>query len=252
MPDITIASIPGSLITNAHLTTAAKLFSDHYGIWGPSHPDRSKHGTRIRMSASHLHRAILPSTLDDSSTYIHATSSSSSSSGETVAHVFACRCHHKGRAVLWVTQLVVHASFRHSGLATQLLGRLPRLDIWAYGIASSQPFACMALARAVGRGIEAVDLSFIREFARGVVKASPVGYVREGGLRGSLHDGGDEGVVSAVETRFWVDHAEPDEAVRVVRGAGRKWALGEVLPEGCEFLLLVEGLGDEGTGSEVS
>ena len=152
----------------------------------------------------------------------------------------------------WITQLVVHSAHRNRGVATAMLrGLWGGEDVWAYGIASAQPFACMALARACdgGRadggsgGIAGVDLSFLRDDVEGVMKASPLRYVREGKVRGTLfnRDGMGGEVVCVVDTGFWVSHEEPMRAIEVLRGMGREWPLGEVLPEGCEFLLLVKG-----------
>lgn len=71
------------------------------------------------------------------------------------------------------------------------------------------------------------------------MKASPIRYVREAKVRGRLFDIEDgDGLVSSVDTGFWVDHAEPLEALARARDAG-DWPLGE-LHEGHEFLLVVE------------
>lgn len=71
------------------------------------------------------------------------------------------------------------------------------------------------------------------------MKLSPVDYVRNAQLRGSLFDAIDStGAVSSVFTNFFVDHAEPLRALDLVR-QGLDWPLGELL-EGHEFLLMIE------------
>lgn len=71
------------------------------------------------------------------------------------------------------------------------------------------------------------------------MKASPIPYVRDAKLRGSLFNPSDaSGLVSSVDSGFFVDHEEPLEALAWVREA-MNWPLGE-LHDGYEFLLLLE------------
>ena len=79
----------------------------------------------------------------------------------------------------------------------------------------------------------------MQEHAAHVMKASPIGYVREAELRGSIF-GNDcnDGTVSSTFTDFFVDHAEPFEALARTREESG-WLLGE-LPEGHEFFLVAE------------
>lgn len=71
------------------------------------------------------------------------------------------------------------------------------------------------------------------------MKESPVEYVRNAELRGNLFDPDDtRGVISSVCTNFFVDHAEPLEALKWVRQR-HSWPLGELL-DGDEFLLMIE------------
>jgi hypothetical protein len=83
-----------------------------------------------------------------------------------------------------------------------------------------------------------VAASFIRDNAEAIMKTSPISYVRNAQLRGSLFDPKDtSGLVSSVYTNFFVDHDEPLEALAWVREE-QKWPLGELL-DGHEFLLIV-------------
>ena len=81
-------------------------------------------------------------------------------------------------------------------------------------------------------------VGFIRDNAEAIMKASPIRYVKDAVLRGSLFDREDtSGVVSSVYTNFFVDHTEPLEALAWVR-EGLDWPLGELL-DSHEFLFII-------------
>jgi hypothetical protein len=87
--------------------------------------------------------------------------------------------------------------------------------------------------------INAVPVGFIRDNAEAVMKASPISYVGDAQLRGSLFDPEDKsGLISSIYTKIFGDHTEPDEALSWVR-EGLDWSLGELL-DGYEILLVVE------------
>lgn len=88
-------------------------------------------------------------------------------------------------------------------------------------------------------GIHAIQLDFIRKHAEAIMKASPVSYISNARLHGSLFDPEDiSGLVSAVFSDFFVDHTEPLEALAWVQEE-LDWKLGE-LHDGHEFILIVE------------
>jgi hypothetical protein len=98
----------------------------------------------------------------------------------------------------------------------------------------------MAALRAFGRGIEDVTLDMMSEHACGIMDASPVEYVKKAQLKGSIFGSGErDGSVSCASTDFFVDHTEPLEALKALKDRGVTWPFG-TLPEGCEFLALVE------------
>jgi hypothetical protein len=137
------------------------------------------------------------------------------------------------------------------------LNQLRQDDDAIYGLMSSHPAACLAAAKAFGSkgyttlpyydfdtnistgGISTVAVGFIRDNAEAVIKVSPISYVKDAELRGSLFDPEDtSGAISSVYTNFFVDHTEPLEALAWVR-EGLDWPLGELL-NGYEFLLMIE------------
>lgn len=79
----------------------------------------------------------------------------------------------------------------------------------------------------------------MKSHAEVIMKASPIRYVKEAKLRGSLFNPEDaSGLVSSVDTSFWIDHTEPLEALVRAREV-MEWPLGE-LHDGHEFLLILE------------
>lgn len=98
----------------------------------------------------------------------------------------------------------------------------------------------MAALRAFGSGIENLDFSLVKSHGHAIMSSSPVDYVRNATLRGSVFgSNGQEGSVCCAFTNFWVDHTEPLEVRKSVEEAGVKWPLGE-LPEACEFLVIAD------------
>jgi hypothetical protein len=79
----------------------------------------------------------------------------------------------------------------------------------------------------------------MKENAKSVMEASPVRYVRDAKLRGKVFNPEDDsGLVSSVDTGFYVDHEEPLEALTWQQET-MGWPLGELL-DGHEFILVVE------------
>jgi GNAT superfamily N-acetyltransferase len=239
----TFERIPAPSITPSLLAESASLFSSSYGIWGPLAPSKLgnhfKPGKRIKMSPSRLREQVLPPGTD--SILVRGLAGSS-----LAGYACATRWEHEGRRICWVTQLCVAPEYRGQKLATRILRELregvgERGDL---GILSSHPAAIMAALSAWGRGVEEVDLGVVKERAKGVMAASPVGYVREAVLKGTLFGQDEAEGVCCADTGFWVDHGEPMAALAAVKERGVAWPFGH-LPDGCEFLVLVERAGGE-------
>lgn len=181
---------------------------------------------------------------------------------ELIGHVFASRWNYEGREVCWITQLCVRKKYRRQSIAThvsgspqmgfaesdssQLLRRLLKLssEKVTFGILSSHPAAIMAFLRAFGGGIEveAEDLEFTKKHAEAIMASSPIRYVRNAKVHGSLFRPGiKDGSVSCADTGFYVDHAEPLAVLNKLEEKRVMWPYGE-LPEGHEFLVLIEGM----------
>lgn len=207
-------------------------------------------GSRVKLSKTRLRAQYLPDNALCS--YVRV-----SVDDRLAGNAFACRWCYNGKTVCWVTQLVVHSDFRERGLAASLLNHLRQDEDVIYGLMSSHPAACLAAAKAFGSqrhttlqccdldadnligGISTVAVSFIRDNAEAIMKGSPISYVKDAELRGSLFDYEDTGgAVSSVDTKFFVDHTEALEALTWVR-EGQEWPLGDLF-DGYEFLLILE------------
>lgn len=58
-------------------------------------------------------------------------------------------------------------------------------------------------------------------------------------LRGTVFaPSSEDGSVCSAFTNFFVDHAEPREALQMVEARGNRWPFGK-LGDGCEYLLIV-------------
>lgn len=88
--------------------------------------------------------------------------------------------------------------------------------------------------------IERISVDFIRKHAQDILATSPIPYIREAKLYGTLFGQDSTDMVSGVDTDFFIDRDEPFEALRYIR-EGLNWPLGG-LPDGSEFLLLLPGL----------
>lgn len=201
------------------------------------------------MGKERLRAQCVP--VDASSSYVRVIVD-----GHLAGNVFACRWKHDNKTICWISQLVVHREYRERGLAAGLLNEVREEQDSVYGLMSSHAAACIAAARAFGSKctlwiypehskvtsvgtISAVQLDFIRDHAEGMMRTSPVNYVRDARLRGSLFKEDEvEGMISSVDTRFFVDHTEPLEALASAREY-IDWPLGD-LHDGHEFLLIVE------------
>ncbi|KAI9723035.1 MAG: hypothetical protein M1812_001484 [Candelaria pacifica] len=217
------------------LQEASTLFNENYGVWGPDAPKLSKYlkaGSRVRLNKDRLRSQCLPDGAVCSYIRVYVND-------VLAGNAFACRWTYDGKTVCWITQLVVHSQFRERGLAVGMLHHLRQHEDKVYGIMSSHPAACLAFARAFGNGLKDISLDYISSSAHSIVEVSPVEYIKDARLRGSLFKPDDtSGAVSCVDTNFFVDHDEPLQALESVRKR-EKWSLGE-LPEGYEFVLIIE------------
>ncbi|KAL1847370.1 hypothetical protein VTK73DRAFT_10375 [Phialemonium thermophilum] len=150
----------GAQMTDDMCAEAAKLFSEHYGMWGQrsSKPGEAlfrlvsllsflltlcRKEEPVTLGASRLRQQYMPAGADCS--YVRVVVD-----GVLAGHAFVCRWEQGGSTVCWITQLVVRREYRERGLASGLLASLRASPDDVYGIVSSHPAACLATATVLG------------------------------------------------------------------------------------------------------
>lgn len=216
------------------------------------------------MSERMLREKILPPLPAEGAHEHHLVMCMDAESGDLLAHVFATSYYHANLTILWITQLCVISTHRNQGIATNMLACLrERLEgVERVGVLSSHPFAVCAVLSVFGPRLPFFSrkhMDLMSQEAGDVMAACSVPYVRDAVLKGGLfssqmswkveeeedgneRDGGraevGEEVVCCADTGFWVDHGEPEKALRVIEDQGVRWPLGRLLG-GCEFAVVV-------------
>ncbi|KAK3312499.1 hypothetical protein B0H66DRAFT_570764 [Apodospora peruviana] len=129
-------------ITDEMLVEAAGLFSYlSLVIFRPPSLTNAELGDHVKMSMSRLRALYLPAGARCSYVRVHVD-------GVLAGNAFACRWDYQDRQVCWITQLVVHHSYRGRRLATRLLEKARDVNDEIFGIMSSHPAACIAACKA--------------------------------------------------------------------------------------------------------
>lgn len=266
---VSYSFLPAKEVTEAQLQACSKLFSDHYGVWGPN-PDGRKVGSRVRMSGrawqifvkllwlflKNLYNfsaaifskpeqpflpAMLPSgclvvtklreqLLFDDDTCFLVTATLHN---ELVGHAFGCQFWYPSgqsrHRVTWITQLVVSSVHRGKGIGSQLC-----CHSWATG----SDFACGLVTshpyavRALERatGRLCCSRTIVMEHGKALVRESGIPYVQ--GCEVILPESGG----CLINTVFFVDHTDVNQLIT----QQHDWELGS-LPDGHEFFAFTFG-----------
>lgn len=196
------------------LKECATLFSDHYGVWGPTAPRQG----RVKCSASLLRSQHL---FRDSCFLVTARLRSNQM---LVGHAFATTFMlPSNRKVVWLTQLVVHSDHRGDEVGKFLCGYVfpPDPRRFASGLVTSHPYAIRSLESSTGRNC---DADRIRQEAPLLLERCGIPYMARCSRL-------DEHSVT-VNTNFHVDHTEIKKLLEPT--AGHHPVLGSIA-DGFEF-----------------
>lgn len=193
------------------------LYSSEYGVWGPR---ARKAGERVHITPKQFRALVDDATVGIACAYDDTN---------LIGYCVAARSEIQGVGrVAWVSQLVVHSSYRQARVATRLLYSIWQFsDCHAWGLVTANPFAVRALETATRRPCRANlivgDGSEILPAIAEHVTYVPDSLVVEKGRE-----------QPRVDTSFYVSHdAIPAMRKKAARGE-RPWDLGE-LEEGQEW-----------------
>lgn len=212
----------------------AALFSSEYGVWTSREDLRDqlaamklKPGGRVQMRAKRLESTML----FDSTCGVVVARVGPQVVGQAFFASFVAADGQK--RVRWITQLVVHSSFRRRGIAVSLIASAmapDRRGLFAVGLVSSHPAAVRALECAASNRCSQRNNKL---YAASVMEACTVPCIKDAQLSADA---------CVANTSFFVDHTGVGQvlAQEIEQGridASRAWQLGE-LSEGHEFLAI--------------
>lgn len=212
--------IEGILENQQLLHEMSHLYSNHYGYWGETHQNS---GERIQLSSSKLYQWIQSE---------HSYVATARKYGELLGYAIAIK-KSKNKTdnkylISWITQLVVHESYRKIGIGKTLL-----FSFWgfsndyAWGIMSSNPYAIRALEKATYRRVQP---AFMKKKEKSIIKfgIENVSYLEED----------TEFVItsnnSKVNTKFPSNISKVNEKLANVTTESTPWLLGDI-EEGWEW-----------------
>jgi 2-polyprenyl-3-methyl-5-hydroxy-6-metoxy-1,4-benzoquinol methylase/GNAT superfamily N-acetyltransferase len=200
------------------ITACVELYSEHYGKWGPKGVNP---GGSVRMEPDRFVRLI-----DDEATWLACAYAD----GSLIGYCVAVRADIEARGGLaWVSQLVVHSSYRKARVATKLLYSVWQFsDCFAWGLATANPFAIRALETATRRPCRWAMITKhgqeVLEYVQAHVPYLPATLVVDDGR-----------LQPRVNTMFFLDHSRVPAMQHDAARVDRPWALGN-LAEGHEWL----------------
>jgi predicted GNAT family acetyltransferase len=233
-------------VTDQILEKCSTLFNNNYGIWSEDAPLHSNYalqaGARVRLGVKRLRELLLFN--DRCFLIIAEIRSSDHDQPELIGHAFCtfAKYDRLNGNVIWITQLVVSSSYRGQGVAGTLIsmGKNSVEDVVAAGLVSSHPYAIIALSNACNR--ISIDLKFIGDHAKDVIRVCNIPYLSEHQLVGSIFNiqsllvvENNQQQISLVKTDFFVDHKE---VLAILKDIRQKWILGPLL-DGHEFLAIL-------------
>lgn len=219
MENITFSWLYASMVQDELLDELSKLYSQHYGTWGPYQPKLA--GKQIKLSSKRLREWLS----DPDAAVYYATLEN-----RIIGYAIAIRKKVKHYGVIsWVTQLVVHKNFRNQDIAKRLLFSIWGLsDDFAWGILSANPYAVRALEKSTRR--RSIPIRIHRNIRKIIeVGSNSLPYISKDTEYKVDADN------SRMNTKFFIDHSEVPDMLKKVISEETPWNLGD-LPEGWEWI----------------
>lgn len=196
----------------------AELYSNHYGHWSQKAPISP--GNKIKLSPNRIAEWL---SSDDSKL------ATARLNNELIGYAIAIqeKVPYYG-FISWVTQLVVHKTYRRKDIGKNLLFHIWTLsDHFAWGVLSSTPYAIRALEKATRR--RCVPKRIKKHMGMLISFGSKnISYVSKD-MKVEITD-----VASSCDTNFFSDHSKVDERINKVSSNSTPWLLGP-LKEGWEW-----------------
>lgn len=210
--------IPGSWADDELLEEMSRLYSAHYGIWGPLDP---RAGEPIRLSPARIRNWLEPR--DSRIAYARAN-------GVLIGYAIAIQTKIRKRGVIsWVTQFVVHEAHRQNDVGKRLLFTIWGFsDHFAWGLISANPYAVRALEKATRRRCSPARIQRDKRILRSV-GGRVVQYFNKS-KRVTVNSS-----ESKVNTEFFLDHSTLGLMLRNVTADSIPWIMGSIQP-GWEWL----------------
>jgi hypothetical protein len=205
------------------LKSSAKLFSNHYGVWGQH---GFKPGNHVSMPSKKLRDGFF---FDEQCGLVRALISTDHGK-EQIGHAFFRKFTSEGIGeVYWVTQLVVHSEHRHQKIAQNLIRRILGNKYGACGLVSSHPYAIRSIESATGLQCNPDNIA---KFAPNLIKTCGIPYI----VDKQFENKSDSCIIN---TEFFVDHSGVLKVLEEEKtNITKPWQLGD-LPEGYEFFAFV-------------
>lgn len=199
------------------LSRCARLYSEHYGIWGEN---GIRPGKAIKLSNNKL-REWLEN--DDAIIYY------ASMKDDIIGYAIAVNKKENGYGIVtWVTQLVVHKDYRNKGVAKSILFSIWGFsDHYAWGIVSANPYAIRALEKATRRRATPIRIKKNYKKLMNVGRESVPFIGKNTQIEVTID-------TSKINTEFYVDHSDTLNKIANVASEDIPWTLGTI-EEGWEW-----------------
>jgi SAM-dependent methyltransferase/GNAT superfamily N-acetyltransferase len=208
--DLDFIWTPGRSLSIEVLNECSALYSNHYGKWSPS---GKRPGENIKLSSIKLQDLLN----NDYSWAVLARYKE-----KLIAYAFSLRLEFDGNILTWITQLVVHSSYRNQGVATYLLMNLWSFsNHYAWGLLTPSPYAVRALEKATRRRC---DPNIIKmEADKLLVVGKPYLPYFPKKTKPNVSS-----VKSVINTEFYISHEGVAKMLRNVSHE-KKWLLGNLV-----------------------